>query len=155
MSKGPYTLGDKLQKRVSATRCSDKSFRVYWRIFEKIFVFATEFCRSKVSQKNQIRQNLYDLLRRQKFCCRYKDFHKKFSSTRDAFCHSDVSPQPVATTSRPICAHGVICLLVCSDLKHRLDQSQSGKLSARSHVQSSPSNVAFSFEVALSHTLYG
>ena len=29
----------------------DKSLRVYWRLFEKIFVFATEFCRSNMSKK--------------------------------------------------------------------------------------------------------
>ena len=42
--KGRYTLGDKLQQHVAATRCSDKSLRrVYWRIFVKIFLAATEF----------------------------------------------------------------------------------------------------------------
>ena len=41
--KGRYTLGDKLQQHVAATYCSDKSLRVYWRIFVKIFVAATEF----------------------------------------------------------------------------------------------------------------
>ena len=82
----------------------DKSLRVYWRLFEKIFVFATEFCRSNMSQKNQIRQNLCDLLRRQKFCCRCKDFHK----------NSQVHMKRFVT---PMCrrnvllhfAHGVIC----------------------------------------------
>ena len=39
--KGRYTLGNKLQQHVAATRCSDKSLRVYWRIFVKIFVAAT------------------------------------------------------------------------------------------------------------------
>ena len=37
------TLGNKLQQDVAATLCSDKSLRVYWRIFVKIFVAATEF----------------------------------------------------------------------------------------------------------------
>ena len=40
---GRYTLGNKLQQHVAATRCSDKSLRVYRRIFVKIFVAATEF----------------------------------------------------------------------------------------------------------------
>ena len=43
MRKGRYTLGDKLQQHVAATRCSDKSLRVYCRIFVKIVVAATEF----------------------------------------------------------------------------------------------------------------
>ena len=46
-----YTLGDKLQQHVAATRCSDRSLRVYWRIFVKIFVAATEFCRRNKSHK--------------------------------------------------------------------------------------------------------
>ena len=62
------TLGDKLQQHVAAidhsmctgratrqqgeaTRRSDKSLRVYWRIFVKIFVSETEFCRCNKSQK--------------------------------------------------------------------------------------------------------
>ena len=36
-------LGNKLQQHVAAILCSDKSLRVYWRIFVKIFVAATEF----------------------------------------------------------------------------------------------------------------
>ena len=36
-----YTLGDKLQQHVAATRRSDKSLRVCWRIVVKIFVSAT------------------------------------------------------------------------------------------------------------------
>ena len=53
MSKGRCTLGDKLQDHVTvaATRRSDKSLRVYWRIFEKIFVFATEYCRRNMWKK--------------------------------------------------------------------------------------------------------
>ena len=35
------SLRDKLQQHVAATRCSDKSLGVYWRIFVKIFVAAT------------------------------------------------------------------------------------------------------------------
>ena len=40
-----YSLGDNLQQHGEATRRSDKSLRVYWRIFVKIFVAATEICR--------------------------------------------------------------------------------------------------------------
>ena len=39
--EGRYTPGDKLQQRVAATRRSDKSLRVCWRILVKIFVSAT------------------------------------------------------------------------------------------------------------------
>ena len=132
---------------------------MYWRIFEKIFVFATEFCRSNMSQKNQIRQNLCDLLRRQKFCCRCKDFHKNSRVDTKRFvtpmCRRNVLLQLVARSVHTEWFVFATCRLVCSELKHRIDQSQSGKLSAWSHAQSSPPNVAFSFEVALSHTLYG
>ena len=50
-AKGWYTLGDKFQQHVEATHCSDKSLRVYWRIFVKIFVAATEFCRRNKSHR--------------------------------------------------------------------------------------------------------
>ena len=43
--KGRYTLGDKSLQHVAATRRCDKSLRVYWRIFVKIFFAATGFCR--------------------------------------------------------------------------------------------------------------
>ena len=49
--KGRYTLGDKLQQPVVATRRIDKSVHVYWRISVKIFVSSREFCRSNMSQK--------------------------------------------------------------------------------------------------------
>ena len=49
--KGRYTLGDKLQQPVVATRRIDKSVHVYGRISVKIFVSSREFCRSNMSQK--------------------------------------------------------------------------------------------------------
>ena len=69
--KGRYTLGDKLQQH--ATHRSDKSLRVYLRIFVKIVVSATEFCRSNMLQ-NQT--EFVRLVAATKFCCRDKDFHK-------------------------------------------------------------------------------
>ena len=77
--------------------------------------------------KNQIRQNLCDLSRRQNPVAEKKIFSQKFSCTHEAICRCDVSPQRVASTSRPTCTHGVICdlsprrvaatcRLVCSDL---------------------------------------
>ena len=77
---------------------------------QKNFVVVT--CRKK---KYQIRQNLCDLLRRQKFCCRYRDFHRNSPVHSEAVCPSDVSPQRVAATSRPIGTHGVICRRELSD----------------------------------------
>ena len=110
-------------------------------------------------KKNQIRQNLCGLLRRQKFCCRYNDFHKNSPVHMKRFvtpmCRRNVLLQLVARSVHTEWFVFATCRLVCSELKHRIDQSQSGKLSAWSHAQSSPPNVTFSFEVALSHTLYG
>ena len=42
------------------------------------------------------------MLRRQRFS-------EKFSSTHEAICRCDVSPQCVSATNRPTCTHGVIC----------------------------------------------
>ena len=53
-------------------RC-DKSLRVCWRPFGKIFVSATEFCRCNKSQKKKIVR----LVAATKFCCSQKDFHKR------------------------------------------------------------------------------
>ena len=51
ISLSVYRPGDLLQQHVAATHHSDKSLRVYWRIFGKIFVSATEFCHRNKSQK--------------------------------------------------------------------------------------------------------
>ena len=108
VNKGRYTLGDKLQQHVAATRCSDKSLRVYWRIFVKIFVAATEFCRHNKSHR-------FSLIWFFATCCRDKilsrrlRFSQKFSSTHEAICHCDVSSHLVAANSHPTCTHGVIC----------------------------------------------
>ena len=69
-------------------------------------------------------------------------------------CRLNVLLQLVAWSVHTEWFVAATCRVVCYDLKHRIDQSQSGKLSAWSHVQSSPPNVSFSFEV-VSHTLYG
>ena len=97
--KGRYTLGDKLLQQVAATdhsvctgretSCSNKvrrhvaaTNRFVWtgEFFVKILVSTTEFCRCNKSQKNQIRLNLCDLLRRQILLQRQR-FLQKFSST--------------------------------------------------------------------------
>ena len=76
--KGWYTLGNKLQQHVTTTRRSDKSLRVYWRIFVKIFVSAYhEFCRSNMLQKIKLARICATChCRVKKFCCRDKDFYK-------------------------------------------------------------------------------
>ena len=43
LNSGRYTLGDRLQQLVALL--------VYWRIFVKVFVSTTEFCRCKMLQK--------------------------------------------------------------------------------------------------------
>ena len=86
--KGRYTLGDKLQQLVAATRCSDKSLRVYWRIFVKIFVAATEFVAATI-QSDLI---FCDLLQRQNYVAETKIFTKILQYTR-----SDLSLRRVAS----------------------------------------------------------
>ena len=73
--KGRYTLGDKLQQLVAATRCNDKSLRVYWRIFVKIFVAATEFV-AATSRTDSVWFDFLRLVAATKLCCGDKDFHK-------------------------------------------------------------------------------
>ena len=88
VSKGRYTLGDKLQQHVAATRR---------------FVCAGEFCENLCLRniilslqqvaKNQIRQNLCDLLLRQNSVAETKIFTKILLYTR-----SDLSLRRVAVT---------------------------------------------------------
>ena len=54
--------GRATQQHVAATRRSDKSLGVVWRMLVKIFVSTTKFCRCNKSRNNQIRLNLYHLL---------------------------------------------------------------------------------------------
>ena len=60
--------------------------------------------------KNQIRLNLCDLLRRQILLQRQR-FSQKFSSTHEAICCCNVSPQHVAGTCRLVCTDLYIYLL--------------------------------------------
>ena len=49
---GPATsCSNMLRRHIAATHRSDKSLRVYWRVFVKVFLSATEFCRSNMLQK--------------------------------------------------------------------------------------------------------
>ena len=108
ISQGRYTLGDKLQQHVAATRRSDKSLRVYWKMFVKISVSATEFCRSNLLQKIKS-DRICATCRGDKILLQRQRFSPNFSSTHEAICRCDVSPQHVAATSRRTCIHGVIC----------------------------------------------
>ena len=68
----------------------DRLLWVYWRIFLKIFVSATDFCRGHMLQKiksDRICATCYGnkiLLWRQRFS-------QKFSGTHEVICHCDVS----------------------------------------------------------------
>ena len=86
-----YRSGEYLQQHVAATPRSDKSLRVYWRICVKIFIAATV-------AKNQIRLNLYDLLRKQNSLAATKIFTKILQYHSERF---------VAATCR--LAHVLIC----------------------------------------------
>ena len=86
------------------TSCSEKSLRVYWRIFVKFFVAATEFCLRNKSHR-------FSLIWYFATCCgdkillRSQSFLQKFSRTHEAICRCDVSPHRVAATSRGTCTH--------------------------------------------------
>ena len=73
----------------------------------KIFVSATEFCRSNMLQKfksNRICANCCG----DKILLQRQIFSQKFSSTHEAICRCDVSSGHVCATSRRTCTHGVI-----------------------------------------------
>ena len=104
-----YTLGNKLQQHVTTTRRSDKSLRVYWRIFVKIIISAYhEFCRSNMLQKIKL-DRICATWRGNKILLQRQRFLQNFSSTHKAICHCDVSPQHVAATSRQTRTRWVIC----------------------------------------------
>ena len=80
--KDQFIFGDKLQKHVVVTLCSDRSLCVYRRIFMKIFVSSTEFCPRNKSYK-------FKLIWFFATCCSNKiqlctqRFSQKFSSRVD------------------------------------------------------------------------
>ena len=86
------------RQQVAPTCCDDTSLRVYWRIFVKIFVSATEFCRSDTLQK----------IKSDRICATCRG-NKILLQRHEAISRCDVSPQHVAATSRRTCTHGVIC----------------------------------------------
>ena len=106
-----------LRRRVAATNrfvCTGNFLRKSPSL-QQNFVEATR-CK-KSNQTEFVR-----LIAATKFCCRDR-FSQNFSSTHEAICRCDVSPQHVAATSRQTCTHGLICrrdlllqLVVCTDL---------------------------------------
>ena len=81
-----YRSQDKVNHHVAATHRSDKSLRLYRRIFAKFFVSTTEFCWCNMTQKNQIRNNLCDLSRQQNYVAETKIFTNIFEYTQTIFC---------------------------------------------------------------------
>ena len=73
--KGRYTLGDKLQQHVAATRCSDKSLRVHWRNLWKSLSLQQNFG-AATSRTDSVWFDFLQLVAATKFCCGDKDFHK-------------------------------------------------------------------------------
>ena len=73
--KGRYTIGDKLQQHVAATRCSDKSLRVYWRNLWKSLSLQQNFV-AATSRTDSVWFDFLRLVAATKFCCGDKDFHK-------------------------------------------------------------------------------
>ena len=108
---GPFWIFTSTSLRLVLTRwhiaATNRSMRT-GRIFVKIFVAATEFCLCNKSHKFSpiwffaTRCSDKILLRRQ-------IFSKKFSSTQEAICRCNMSPDRVAKTSCLTCTHGVIC----------------------------------------------
>ena len=95
------TLGDKLLQHVVATCRSDKSLRVHWRIFAKVFVSAMSRTKSNQTEFKQLSAVT-------KFCFGDKDFHKN-SPVHTRRLSLQRVQQLVAGTYRPTCTHGVIC----------------------------------------------
>ena len=83
--KGQYTQGDNLQPHVTATHHSNKSLCVYWCIFVKLFVSATEFCHCNRSLKFSLSWFFAT-----RVASKRQRFSQKFSSSYEAICHCDV-----------------------------------------------------------------
>ena len=126
--KGRYTLGDKLQQHDEATHRSNKSLRVYWRIFVKIFVAATEFCRHNKSHRFS---HLFfcDLLQGQNPVVETKIF-TKILQTHEVICH-DLSLRHVCRLTlllqlitRPVHMEWSVAATCCYNLSPRVYRLQ-------------------------------
>ena len=89
--KGQYTQGDKLQPHVTATHHSNKSLCVYWCIFVKLFVTATEFCHCNRSLKFSLSWFFATCV-----ATKRQRFSQKFSSSYEAICCCDMLLQLLA-----------------------------------------------------------
>ena len=100
--KSRYTLGDKLQQPVVATRSCDKSVHV--KNFCDNLCLLNRILSQQHVAKNQIREFLR-LVAATKFCCRDKDFHKNFPVHTKRFvaatCRLNVSLQLQIVVARP------------------------------------------------------
>ena len=81
---------------------------MYWRIFVKIFVSATELCHSNMLQKIKS-DRICVTFHSNKILLQRQGLSQNFSSTHEATYCCDVSPQHVAATSCRTGTHGVIC----------------------------------------------
>ena len=72
---GGYTPGGKLQQHVAATRCSDKSLRVYWRNLWKSLSLQQNFV-AATSRTDSVWFDFLRLVAATKFCSGDKDFYK-------------------------------------------------------------------------------
>ena len=80
---------------MAATFYSDKSLRVYWRPFVKIFVAVIEFCRRSKSHN----VFFFATCCSEKILSQRQRFSQQVSSTHEAICRSDIWVQLVA---RPV-----------------------------------------------------
>ena len=116
--KGRYTLDDKLQQHSEATGRSDKLLRVYWRIFVKIFVAATEFV-AATSRTDSVWFDFLRLVAATKFRCTDKDFPKNSPVHTERFvaatCRLTVLLQLVA---RPVHMEWSVAATCCCNLSH-------------------------------------
>ena len=90
---------DQLQQQGEATRRSDKSLRVYWRIFVKSLSPQQNFV-AATSRKKSSHTEFVRLVAATKFFCSDKDFHKNSPVQTERFvaatCRRDMLLQLVA-----------------------------------------------------------
>ena len=80
-----YQMCVQVGRLVEATRRSDKSLRLYWRIFCENFCLCDRILSLQQVAKKKVR-----LLAATKFCCIDKDFHKSSPRTYEAICRCKI-----------------------------------------------------------------
>ena len=96
LNSGRYTLGDRLQQLVALL--------VYWRIFVKVFVSTTEFCRRKMLQKIKS-DRIYATCCSDKILLHCQRFFTKLLQ----YTQSDLSLRVVVAT----CCHNWLLDVIC------------------------------------------